>query len=182
MSATPWREPSSAPARLTALLLCLCLPHCISVVSAPRTAWAGSACGLGYGLANDCEICSVKVVKKNRRSYWHTDTDTNAVVAGLNHIQSHCKASMKCVVLMDLQCGAPDEDSALYNTLTTLTDQGVVLVTNAGDSYSNACDLMPAAHPDVITVGSLNSPSSYSSTDRLRYNTNFGRCVDVSSL
>ena len=63
--------------------------------------------------------------------------------------------------------------SSLNQVVTNVVNQGVPVVTSAGNDHGNACTKSPASNPGAITVGSTMIG------DYINFNTNAGPCVDI---
>lgn len=127
-----------------------------------------TACGDQYGVANNCEICSVKVLSNSGRG------STIGVIAGIEHAMNDCKAhDALCVINMSLGGRVSDaQDKAVENAV----DEGVVVVAAAGNDADDACDYSPARVEKAITVGSITK-----NDDAMSSFSNRGQCVDVSA-
>lgn len=127
---------------------------------------AGTACGYLYGIATNCQICSVKVLTAAGYGSW------SGMIAAINHIISYCDANPTepCVVNMSLG----GSKSEMFNSaVSALVESGVVVVVAAGNSNKDACLTSPASESSALTVGSTTLEDVKSSFS------NFGACVDV---
>lgn len=131
-----------------------------------RTHVAGTACGVKFGVATNCKLCSLKAIGKNGKS------DTRKVIQALNYIVEQCKApDSLCVANLSLSGGRDDD----YNkAVADAVNAGVVVVAAAGNKSRDACLAPPASEALAITVGSItefdDEPSWYS---------NWGKCVGI---
>jgi len=131
---------------------------------------AGTVCGDSYGVAEECDLCAVKVLDDNG-----SGTNTG-VINGINHVVTNCKAAFpegterKCVANMSLGGGfSPSLNTAVKNAVAA----GVVMVVAAGNDNNDACSKSPASEETAITVGSTTISDVNSGFS------NFGSCVDV---
>ena len=130
------------------------------------TAAAGAACGAQYGVASDCQLCSVRI----------RSASGNAPVQGwieaIDHIRLSCTASSSpCVASIELW--ADDNNDALNAAVVAAINAGVVMVINAGYKNADACIGANQAIKEAITVGLADV------YDDLTGNSNWGPCVDV---
>uniref|UniRef100_A0A1X7SDW1 Peptidase S8/S53 domain-containing protein n=1 Tax=Amphimedon queenslandica TaxID=400682 RepID=A0A1X7SDW1_AMPQE len=63
--------------------------------------------------------------------------------------------------------------SSLNQVVSNVVNQGIPVVTSAGNNRGNACSRSPASNPGAITVGSTLIG------DYINFNTNAGPCVDI---
>lgn len=131
-----------------------------------RTHVASTACGLTYGVAENCELCSVKVLSNSGSG------STAGVIAGIENVAQQCSdGSSKCVLNASLGGGY---SSSLNNAVKAAVEvHGIVAVVAAGNENTLACTKSPASEPSAITVGSTTSSDGISSFS------NYGSCVDV---
>lgn len=126
------------------------------------TAAAGAACGAQYGVASNCKLCSVKVVKDDEQQW----------IDGINFVRDTCTVTKSlCVVNFGFFASAYTE--AMKEAIISAIDAGIVVVTNAGYGYANACVGSEQAIEKAITVGLTEW------NDEKRADSNFGPCVDV---
>ncbi|KAL3826938.1 hypothetical protein ACHAXA_006018 [Cyclostephanos tholiformis] len=127
---------------------------------------AGTACGIKYGVASNCQLCSVKVL--NSAGYG----SYSGMIIALNHIVSYCESnpSVPCVINMSL--GGSKSD--MFNSaIASAVESGIVVVAAAGNSAKDACLSSPASSTSAITVGATTL------TDAMSSFSNYGQCVDV---
>ena len=131
------------------------------------TASAGAACGGKYGVASNCQLCSVKTVAG--------DGINKAPVKGwidaINHIKAYCTAS-KSLCVVNIQ-NWPNNDDGLNAAVISAIDVGVVMVIAAGYTNTNACFGLDQAIKEAITVGFVKVD------DQKTDDSNWGPCVDV---
>ena len=134
------------------------------------TASAGAACGGKYGVASNCQLCSVKTVAG--------DGINKAPVKGwidaINHIKAYCTAS-KSLCVVNIQ-NWPNNDDGLNAAVISAIDVGVVTVIAAGYTNTNACFGLDQAIKEAITVGFVKVD------DQKTDDSNWGPCVDVYAL
>jgi len=125
---------------------------------------ASTACGVTYGVASNCRLCSVRVFNEFTRA------SVENVIAGIDHAVEDCDGSTKCVINMSL--GGP-KSGALNTAVANAVDEGVHVVVAAGNAGRNACNYSPASELNAITVGSTTEQ------DERSYFSNYGDCVDI---
>lgn len=131
---------------------------------------AGTACGHHYGVASNCQLCSVKVLKDSGYGDWL------GFIAGLNHIYAYCTANpgTRCVVNMSLGGGVHQVFNSLVESAIA---SGIVVVAAAGNSNRDACLHSPASATSSITVGATTlHDARWTGPTK---SSNFGSCVDV---
>ena len=130
-----------------------------------RTHVAGTACGVKFGVATNCKLCSLKAIGKNGKS------DTRKVIQALNYIVEQCKApDSLCVANLSLYGDRYDDTN---KAVADAVNAGVVVVACAGNKSRDACLESPASEVLAITVGSITEigePSQFS---------NWGKCVGI---
>lgn len=122
-----------------------------------------TACGVTYGVAENCELCSVKVLSDSGSGSY------SGVIAGIDHVISDCNGSL-CVANMSLGGG---KTTSLNTAVANAVAAGIVMVVAAGNDYSDACNYSPASESSAVTVGSITESDTFSGF------TNYGNCVDV---
>ena len=98
---------------------------------------------------------------------------TTMINEGLDWILSHHGAGERAI--LNLSVGFASQVSSVDSRITSLMNEGVVVVAAAGNGSSSACGTTPAATLGTISVGSstdLDRESSFS---------NYGLCVDIFS-
>lgn len=127
---------------------------------------AGTACGLKFGVAANCQLCSVKVFK-GQYSSWAR------MIEGMNHVHKYCTEhpGTRCVLNMSIGATLNVE----FNTLVdrAVATAGIVVVAAAGNTHSDACQVSPASAASAIAVGAMTM------ADGMSPFSNFGTCVDV---
>lgn len=136
----------------------------MSILMQFSTAAAGVACGAQYGVASNCKLCSVKVVKDDEQDW----------IDGINFIRETCTATESLCVVDTEFFGIPFSAALnLKNAIISAIDSGVVVVMNAGVAGMDACVGSEQAIGQAITVGFSTK------IDTKTANSNFGACVDV---
>lgn len=125
---------------------------------------AGTVGGRRFGVAKRARIVPVRVMGCSdsiRRS---------DVIAGLDFIVRHHRRGTPAVA--NLSIGGPPSAVA-DRAVNRVIDDGVTVVTAAGNQGGDACGGSPGRVPRVITVGAVNRK------DWSPYWSNYGPCVDV---
>ncbi|XP_019861678.1 PREDICTED: uncharacterized protein LOC109590199 [Amphimedon queenslandica] len=126
---------------------------------------ASLAVGNVSGLARCATVYSVRVLDCNGRGPY------SVVIDGLNYAASKVRMTRRpSVILMSL---GGSFSSSLNQVVTNVVNQGIPVVTSAGNGRGNACTKSPASNPGAITVGSTLIG------DYINFNTNAGPCVDI---
>jgi hypothetical protein len=133
---------------------------------------AGTVCGHKYGVASNCQLCSVKVLKGTT----YLGGSWSGWIAGLNHIDAYCAANpgTRCVVNMSL--GAETHEM-LNQQIERAIAAGIVIVAAAGNHNDDACNYSPASATSSIAVGATTIHDGR--WTGLFKSSNFGSCVDV---
>lgn len=98
---------------------------------------------------------------------------TTMINEGLDWIINHHVTGDKAV--LNLSVGFTNQVSSVDTRITTLMNEGVVVIAAAGNSATTACGTTPAATAGTISVGSI------ASTDVESSFSNYGNCVDILS-
>jgi len=125
---------------------------------------ASTACGNEYGVARDCNLCSVRVFGASGSAPYAV------IIAGVEHVMNNCADGERCVA--NLSLGGPffaPMNTAVKNAVA----DGVTVVVAAGNSNDDSCDESPASEPLAITVGSTTISDTRSSFS------NYGSCVNA---
>ncbi|XP_019849384.1 PREDICTED: uncharacterized protein LOC100638844 [Amphimedon queenslandica] len=126
---------------------------------------ASLAVGNVSGLACCATAYSVRVLDCNGRGPY------SVIIDGLNYAAIRIKDSNRpAVIVMSL---GGSFSSSLNQVITNVINQGIPVVTSAGNNRGNACSRSPASNPGVITVAATTIG------DFINYNTNAGPCVDI---
>jgi subtilisin family serine protease len=123
---------------------------------------AGTAGGTIYGVAKEVTLHPVRVVDCTGSG------TTEEVLAGIDWVTAnHAPLSVANMSITDQRI--PSVDEAVSQSIAA----GIVYVVGAGNDGWDACQNTPAAVPEAITVGSVNS------YDEVSYFSNVGECVDL---
>ena len=126
---------------------------------------ASLAVGNVSGLAHCATVYSVRVLDCNGRGPY------SVIIDGLHYAALRIKDSNRpAVIVMSL---GGSFSSSLNQAVTNVVNQGIPVVTSAGNNRGNACTKSPASNPGAITVGSTLIG------DYINFNTNAGSCVDI---
>jgi subtilisin len=115
----------------------------------------------------------------------------SALVAGIDHVAS----AANVVEVANLSLGAPGNARALDAAISRAVDAGVVLTVAAGNETTDAAQISPANHPDVVAVSAMADTDGRSggaggpagclprpnADDTRLFFSNFGPVVDVTA-
>ena len=126
---------------------------CLTLVCCPpshRTHVASNACGNEHGLAENCELCSVKIRQENGGLSWCH------IIEAFRHVINNCNvaAGERCVINLSvgLHNGRYYED--LKDVAAEAIEAGIVVVAAAGNDGEESL-YSPQVVPEVITVGGI---------------------------
>ncbi|KAG2212810.1 hypothetical protein INT45_009566, partial [Circinella minor] len=125
--------------------------------------------GSKYGVAKNVNIVSVKVLSAEG-----SGTLSN-VISGIEYVVNQERASNRPVVV-NMSLGAPSSTSGadtLNNAIAAAVQAGIPVVVAAGNSASDACQMVPANNGYVMTVGSVNKQDTFDDFSC------YGQCVDI---
>ncbi|KAJ9056420.1 hypothetical protein DSO57_1033191 [Entomophthora muscae] len=125
---------------------------------------AGTVGSKTYGVAKKVSLVAVRVLDKNSFG------PMSGVVAGIDWVLGHHKASEPSVITMSLSGGIY---KSLNLAIDTAISRGIPVVVAAGNKNQDACTNSPASAPNAITVGATDM-NDY----RAKFS-NYGKCVDV---
>ena len=129
------------------------------------TAVAGVVGGVMYGTARKANLYSVRVLRCDNSAPF------SVILDGLDFIAEVIpKQSQSAVVLLPL---AGSRSIVINDAIESLYNQGVVVITAAGNGGVDACLKSPASSPYAITVGATDRQDVITSTS------NYGHCVDL---
>ncbi|KNC85149.1 hypothetical protein SARC_02642 [Sphaeroforma arctica JP610] len=123
--------------------------------------------GVGYGMATQAKIRSVKVLDAEGGG------DTLTILAGLNKIRRRVtrdKSGDRHVVVMSLT-GPPS--NMIDAMIVKLFLNNALVVVAAGNYAQDACSYTPARNPAALTVGAINKD------DTMTTFSNWGSCIDI---
>ncbi|ODQ80240.1 hypothetical protein BABINDRAFT_180153 [Babjeviella inositovora NRRL Y-12698] len=130
------------------------------------TALAGLVGGETYGVAKRCNIFDHPIANSRGK------TKISAVLAALDLVVQETRRNRRpAVVLLALTM---PKNNLLNHAIEEVIQQGIPIVTSAGNSNSAACMFSPASAKRVLTVGSIDVRK-----DTLAAFSNYGACVDV---
>ena len=98
---------------------------------------------------------------------------TTMINEGLDWILNHHNAGERAI--LNLSVGFASQVSSVDNRITSLMNEGVVVIAAAGNDASSACGTTPAATLGTISVASMTDLDGESSFS------NYGLCVDIFS-
>ncbi len=130
---------------------------------------AGIAAGQTYGVAKGPLINVQVVVSCNGNG------NTVDLIQGINSVTDDYNIGPynPTVANLSVSTANPSSNAALRTAITNSINDGVIWVAAAGNFGLDACNYLPAAVPEVITVGAS------SRTGTLLPGTNFGTCIDL---
>ena len=126
---------------------------------------ASLAGGKTYGTANKATLYSVRVLNCDLAGNW------GVILDGLEFVSSVIAERKKPAIVSMALSGS--QHNSINLAIQTLSNQGVLVVTSAGNSHSDACANSPASSPHVLTVGATNA------NDTIYERSSYGRCVDM---
>ena len=131
---------------------------------------AALAVGGIHGIARKARVFSLPVL-----SCLGTRCFTNIILA-LNHVvmRANSEPDRRVIVSMSL-IGPPS--LAINDAVKTVTEEGIVVVTAAGNFLTNACQHSPSSSTDAITVGGTARNDLLYATNS--GGANWGCCVDI---
>ena len=111
-----------------------------------------TTCGKDYGVADNCQLCAVRVLDNGGSGSW------SGVIAGFDHVAADCQGQL-CVLNASLGGGF---SASVNAAVAGAVNAGVVAVVAAGNESTDACTKSPASEPLAITVGSTTSTDGIS--------------------
>lgn len=127
---------------------------------------AGTIGGSQHGIAKKVQLVPVRVLDCNGSG------SVSGILAGLDWVLQQQVPGRRAVVNMSL--GSSVRSATLDDTVERLTAAGVLVVTAAGNSGTDACLSSPAGTPSAVTVGAVSALD-----DTRPAFSNTGSCVDV---
>lgn len=144
---------------------------------------ASAAVGTTYGVAKDAAVVNLRVLDCASRAF------TSDVVAALDwmvndHVTNHPSEAAVANVSIGTDNGT---DSALDLAALRAVQNGITVVTSAGNSHANACGYSPshAGNPGAFTAqenptgASVITVAATELNDTFALYSNYGSCVDV---
>lgn len=124
------------------------------------------------GVAPNIELIAYKVLGNNGNG------STSGIFKAFDDVAAYKKKNPNAICIMNMSLSGSKGDNnsfELYcNKIKNLTDLGVLIIVAAGNDKINAFNKMPAAVPDVITVGAYDDTNN-----KLAVFSNFGAKVDI---
>lgn len=123
---------------------------------------AATIAGSSVGVAKDTHVHSVRVLDCNASG------SVSGLIAGIDWVLQN--AQLPAVINMSIVGGySQAENDAIQNAI----DNGITVITAAGNNSGDACGFSPSSAPNAITVGATLQ------TDELAPFSNYGACVDI---
>ncbi|ODV98008.1 hypothetical protein PACTADRAFT_500 [Pachysolen tannophilus NRRL Y-2460] len=132
------------------------------------TAVAGVIGSETFGIAKKANLIDYKVV--NKKGYTHVSTILKALNSAVLEIEETKRPSVIVLAL-----GMSQKTHLLNHAIEAVVERGIAVVTGAGNSNQNACELTPASVNGVLTVGAIDINDS----DHISEFSNWGACVDI---
>ncbi|MEU4618648.1 S8 family serine peptidase [Actinoplanes sp. NPDC023801] len=123
---------------------------------------AGTVGGATYGVAKDAKIVGLRVLGCNGSGSFSN------FIAAVDWVTANAKRP----AVANMSLGGP-LSKALDAAVKRSVDSGVTYAIAAGNESKNACKGSPAAAPDAITVGAVDS------ADARPAFSNYGKCLDI---
>ncbi|GAB5591108.1 hypothetical protein Unana1_06008 [Umbelopsis nana] len=128
---------------------------------------SGIIAGRHYGVAKKAKLVSVQVLDKNGKG------SMSNLIAGIDWVAKHAKRGKSVVNLsLGVAKNTPGAN-ALNQAVNELVKFGIPVIVAAGNSASDACQILPAGNKNVFTVAGINN------RDVMDPNACFGKCVDA---
>ncbi|MDI6099906.1 S8 family serine peptidase [Actinoplanes sp. NEAU-A12] len=123
---------------------------------------AGTVGGATYGVAKDVKLVALRVLGCDGSGSF------SDFIAAVDWVT----ANAKLPAVANMSLGGP-RSKALDAAVKRSIDKGVTYAIAAGNESKNACKGSPAAAPDAITVGAVDSADARASFS------NYGTCLDI---
>lgn len=127
---------------------------------------AATIAGKTFGVAKDATIVSVRVVGCDGGGH------TSRLIEGLEWVLSDSEESNRRPALIAMSLSAPKSE-LINDAVRKLSEEGIPVVTAAGNTDENSCNFSPASEPSSITVAASQRDDS-----RPMFS-NSGACVDL---
>ena len=134
---------------------------------------AGTIAGLNYGISRSTNIISVKVTDDKGES------NASNIVKGITWAIDQVKLkTRRAIIHMSLEV---HKSAILDNSVNAASDEGIVVVTSAGNGGTDACNVSPGSAVESINVGNAGIEESPGGTFQyyIAGLSNWGSCVDV---
>jgi len=133
---------------------------------------AALAAGSTVGVATQATVISVRVLDCNG------DGEVVDVAKALQWVRAHHRSGTAAVLNLSLGVDLGDDGSTIDHEITSLMNEGIVVVVAAGNGDANgipidACQIAPADVPRALTVGASTI------SDAVATYSNYGPCIDV---
>jgi subtilisin family serine protease len=127
---------------------------------------AGVIAGKSFGVAKKAKVISVRVLGCAGFGY------TSNLIAGLQFVLDDVKTNNRRPAVVSMSLIAPDS-SSVNSMVRQVFEQGIPVVTAAGNTDQDSCKFSPASEPTAITVAASNRDDTRPSFS------NSGSCVDI---
>ncbi|KAG2179398.1 hypothetical protein INT44_006244 [Umbelopsis vinacea] len=128
---------------------------------------SGIIAGSKYGVAKKANIVSVQVLDKNGKG------SMSNLIAGLDWVAKHAKRGSSIVNLSLGVAKTTPGANALNQAVDALVKAGIPVFVAAGNSASDACNILPAGNKNVFAVAAIDN------NDVMDPNACYGKCVDL---
>ena len=134
---------------------------------------ASLAGGTTYGIANEANLISVKVLNLlGVGSY-------SGIIEGINYVSERVRneksQGKKPRAIINMSLGGPAHSQILYDAIEEAISQGITVLVAAGNENQDVSNSYPAAYDIVIAVGATDI------TDNFADFSNYGPTVDISA-
>ncbi|KAI9292004.1 putative subtilisin-like protease precursor [Neoconidiobolus thromboides FSU 785] len=117
-----------------------------------------------YGVAKKTQLISVKVLDTNGSG------SISGILAGVNWVVKDKRGKKGNVLNLSIGGGF---SQPLNDAVKSAHQNGVTVVTAAGNSNSDGCSFSPGSTPEAINVATLSTNDARSSAS------NYGKCIDI---
>ncbi|CAO3696555.1 unnamed protein product [Umbelopsis ramanniana] len=128
---------------------------------------SGIIAGKKYGVAKQAKLVSVQVLDKNGKG------SMSNLIAGLDWVAKHAKRGSSIVNLSLGVAKTTPGANALNQAVNALVKAGIPVFVAAGNSASDACNILPAGNKNVFAVAAIDNK------DVMDPNACYGKCVDL---
>ncbi|GMM35988.1 hypothetical protein DASC09_033130 [Saccharomycopsis crataegensis] len=132
------------------------------------TALAGVVGSETYGVAKKCNIVDIKVASRDRVA------KLSDVISALNLVVSQSKETKRPTVI--LLAMSISRSKLLDSIVQKIVDQGIPVITSAGNDGRLACSNSPSSASGSLSVGSIDD-----ATNKIAGFSNWGACIDIFS-
>lgn len=119
-----------------------------------------------YGVAKKCNLVDIKVTNRERV------TKSSDVIRALKLVTEEAKTTERPTVVV-LAMSAK-KDKLLNSIIENIIEQGIPVITSAGNEGGLGCNYSPGSATGVLSVGSIDD-----SNDKIAKFSNWGACVDI---